>query len=567
MLVMRPLLSFLFVLAMSTQIHSQVFPDAAELKHMSARFAPTPFVVNTDELSAGDHKALAKLIEAGRNIDRLFLEQLWQGNIALYRKLLTEQSDLGKARLHLFWINKGPWSDLDAHRAFMPGVPERKPLGANFYPENMTKADFEKWVAALPPKEAAEAKGFFSVIRGDSNTGNLKAVPYSEAYQPYLKRIAELLREAGEATGNASLKRFLDLRAKALLDNDYYASDLAWMDLDAPIDVTIGPYETYNDELFGYKAAFEAYICLKDEAESNKLQSFSAHLQDVEDNLPLDPQYRNRKLGAQMPIRVVNQVLSAGDGNHGVQTAAYNLPNDERVVQQKGSKKVMLKNVQHAKFDSTLLPLSKLVLRPEAQQDLSFDWFFTHILAHELSHGIGPHEIRANGKHSSVRLELKDLYSTIEEAKADITGLFMLQFFFDKGILPGGVETERKLYTTFLASSFRTLRFGITEAHGRGMALQFNYLLDRGAFVARQDGKFEVDLMKMKSAVRSLTHELLTIEAQGDYDSAQKMLSKLAVMRPELQHALDRMNHIPVDIEPIFVTAEKLAPTKHGDEH
>jgi Peptidase family M49 len=448
----------------------------------------------------------------------------------------------------------------------MPGVPPRKPLGANFYPEDMTTADFEKWVAGLPPKEAAEAKGFFSVIRGNSKTRALTAVSYSEAYQPYLKRIAELLREAAEETGNASLKRFLELRAKALLDNDYYASDLAWMDLDAPLDVTIGPYETYNDELFGYKAAFEAYICLKDEAESNKLQSFSAHLQDVEDNLPLDAQYRNRKLGAQMPIRVVNQVLSAGDGNHGVQTAAYNLPNDERVVQQKGSKKVMLKNVQHAKFDSTLLPLSKLVLPPEAQQDISFDWFFTHILAHELSHGIGPHEIEANGKRSSVRLELKDLYSTIEEAKADVTGLFMLQFFFDKAILPGGAGVERKLYTTFLASSFRTLRFGITEAHGRGMALQFNYLLDHGAFLARHDGTFEVDVIKMKSAVRSLTHELLTIEAKGDYDSAQKMLSRLAVMRPELQHALDRMNHIPVDIEPVFVTAEKLAPAKHSED-
>ena len=305
---------------------------------------------------------------------------------------------------------------------------------------------------------------------------------------------------------------------------------------------------------------------MKDEAESNKLQGFSAHLQDVEDNLPLDAQYRNRKLGAQMPIRVVNQVLSAGDGNHGVQTAAYNLPNDERVVQQKGSKKVMLKNVQHAKFDSTLLPISKLVLRPEAQQDLSFEWFFTHILAHELSHGIGPHEIEANGKKSSVRLELKELYSTIEEAKADVTGLFMLQFFFDKGILPGGADVERKLYTTFLASSFRTLRFGITEAHGRGMALQFNYLLDHGAFLARHDGVFEVDLVQMKNAVRSLTHELLTVEAKSDYDAAQKMLSRLAVMRPELQHALDRMDHIPVDIEPVFVTAEKLAPAKHTDD-
>jgi len=527
---------------------------------MAARFAPTPLDVKVDQLSVGDRRALVKLIQVGRTIDLLFLEQLWAGNVALHKKLLADSSDSGRAQLHLFWINKGPWSDLDAHKPIMPGVPERKPLGANFYPEDMTKAEFEKWVAKLPANEAAEAKGFFSVIRRDATNGGLRIVPYSKAYRPYLERVSRDLKEAAEATDNTSLKRFLELRAKALLDDDYYASDLAWMDLDAPIDVTIGPYETYNDELFGYKAAFEAYICLKDEAESSKLQGFSAHLQDVEDNLPLEPKYRNPQLGGQMPIRVVNQVLSAGDGNHGVQTAAYNLPNDERVVQQKGSKKVMLKNVQHAKFDSTLLPISSIVLRPESQKDLSFDWFFTHILAHELSHGIGPHEIQANGKKSSVRFELKELYSTIEEAKADVTGLFMLQFFFDKGILPGGPDAERKLYTTFLASSFRTLRFGITEAHGRGMALQFNYLLNHGAFVARRDGTFEVDFAKVKTAVRSLTHELLTIEAQGDYDAAQKILSRLAVMRPELQHALDRMDRIPVDIEPVFVTADKTSP-------
>jgi hypothetical protein len=234
------------------------------------------------------------------------------------------------------------------------------------------------------------------------------------------------------------------------------------------------------------------------------------------------------------------------------------LPNDERVIQQKGSKKVMLKNVQHAKFDSILLPISQVVLPAGAQRDVSFDWFFTHILAHELSHGIGPHEITVNGRKSSVRLELKDLYSTIEEAKADITGLFMLQYFFDSGILPGGEANERKLYTTFLASSFRTLRFGTTEAHGRGMALQFNYLMDHGAFTARPDGTFEVNYAKVKQGVRDLTHELLTIEAHGDYTAAQQTLERLGVVRPVVAHTLDRLKTLPVDIQPVFITADEL---------
>jgi hypothetical protein len=272
----------------------------------------------------------------------------------------------------------------------------------------------------------------------------------------------------------------------------------------------------------------------------------------------MDAAYRNPKLAANMPIRVVNELLSAGDGNHGVQTAAYNLPNDERVILEKGSKKVMLKNVQHAKFDGTLTPISRVVLPAAAQRDLSFDWFFTHILAHEISHGIGPHEILVNGKKTSVRLELKDLYSTIEEAKADSTGLFMLQYFFDKGILQGGEANERKLYNTFLASAFRTLRFGIHEAHGRGMALQFNFLTDQGAFIERPDGTFEVNYAKVKGAVRDLTQRLLTIEAQGDYAAAKSLLDQLGVLRPSVAAALDKLKDIPVDIRPIFVTADEL---------
>ncbi|MBV9405505.1 MAG: hypothetical protein JO211_09185 [Acidobacteriaceae bacterium] len=550
------------LLLMAPFITTAAPPDAAALRQMAAKFAPTPLTVEVAGLSSGDRQALIKLIEAGHVIDHLFLQQLWSGNLSLARELQQDTSPLGQARLNLFGIYKGPWSDLDEHRAFIPRVPERKPLGANFYPEHMTREEFESWEAGLSPADAKLAKSFFTVIRRDAQTRRLEIVPYYHEWQDDLQRAATLLRDAARLTGNASLERFLESRAAAFLDDDYYESDLAWMDLDAPIDITIGPYETYNDELFGYKASFEAYICVKDEEETAKLKDFSRHLQQVENNLPIDAAYRNPKLGATTPIHVVNEILSAGDGNHGVQTAAFNLPNDERVIQQKGSKKVMLKNVQHAKFESILVPVAKRVLAANAQPDLSFEAFFTHILAHELSHGIGPHEINVNGRATSVRLELKDLYSTIEEAKADVTGLFMLQFFFDSGILPGGPAAERRLYNTFLASSFRTLRFGILEAHGRGMALQFNYFIDHGAFFINPDGTFEVDHTKIKAAVRDLTHELLTIETKGDYTAAKHLLNRLANLRPDMKRVLDRLNDIPVDIHPQFITANELVSSR-----
>jgi Peptidase family M49 len=537
--------------------------DAADLQQMTARFAPVPLRVDTSKLSAGDRAALVKLIEAGRVVNQIFLQQLWSGNLALYEKLGQDKSASGKARLDYFWLNKGPWSDLDEHKAFLPGVPERKPPGANFYPENMTRDEFERWAKTLSPEARTQAEGFFSVIRRGAD-GKLRSVPYSEAYKKDLAALAQDLRDAAQATDNATLKHFLETRAAAFLSNDYYASDVAWMDLDAPLDITIGPYETYNDEVFGYKAAFEAYINIRDDAETAKLTFFGGHMQEVEDYLPIDVKYRNPKIGALSPIRVVNEVFAAGDGDHGVQTAAYNLPNDERVVHEKGSKRVMLKNVQEAKFKSTLEPISKIVLTQPSQGALSFDSFFTHILAHEMSHGIGPHQITVNGRASTPRQELKELYSAIEEAKADVLGLFMLQHFYDRGYLKHG---ENSLYTTFLASSFRTLRFGLNEAHGKGMALQFNYLTDKGAFV-HKGGRWEVDAAKIKGGVRDLAHELLTIEATGDYLGAKRMLDTLGVLRPEMKATLAAIDKpagatpgaVPVDIRPVFATAEEIAP-------
>jgi hypothetical protein len=527
-------------------------PDLNQLNQMSARFAPVKVKYDSSKLSSGDKKALAKLIEAAKVLNHLFMDQLWSGNRELYGQLQKDTTPLGKARLHYVWLNKGPWSDLDAHTAFLPGVPERKPSGANFYPADLTREEFEAWVKTLPESERAAATGFFTVIRRDAG-GKLTIVPYSRAYADDLEHAARLLREAAELTDNASLKKYLRLRADAFLSNDYYASDVAWMDLDAPLDITIGPYETYNDELFGYKAGFEAYITIRDESLTNRLHLFAARLQEIENNLPIDAKYRNPKLGAAAPIRVVNEVYAAGDGAHGVRTAAFNLPNDERVIQEKGSKRVMLNNIQEAKFEAILKPIAARVLPKQAQGDLNFDSFFTHILAHELSHGIGPHQIQIGPRTTSVRQELKDLYSAIEEAKADITGLFMLQYLYDHG-LDHGPAAERQLYTTYLASTFRSVRFGVTEAHGKGMALQFNYLVDKGAIVLHQDGTFSMDFAKIKTAVRDLTHDLLTLEAEGDYAAAKKMLDTLGVIRPPMQKALDGLKDLPTDIDPVNET-------------
>lgn len=547
------LIAILPMLATAAQI-----PDLAQLKQMTARFAPIDMRVDVSGLSPGDKQALAKLIDASRVVDEIFMKQLWSGDVALYHKLQRDTTPLGKARLHYFWINKGPWSDLDGHIAFLPGVPERKPLGANFYPEDMTREEFENWLPTLSKEDQERATGFFTVIRRDAQH-RLTIVPYSVEYRADLGRCAADLLAAAKLTSNATLKDFLTKRAAAFHSNDYYESDLAWMDLDAPLDITIGPYETYNDEVFGYKAGFEAYVNIRDEQETAKLRFFANHLQEIENNLPIDPKYRNPKLGGQAPIRVVNEVFGAGDGNHGVQTAAYNLPNDERVVAQKGSKRVMLKNVQEAKFRATLVPISKRVLPAAAQHDLSFDAFFTHILAHELSHGIGPQQIEVSGRKTSPRLELKELYSAMEEAKADVTGLFMLAYLMDHKMLPNATFNEHQLYTTYLASAFRSLRFGVKEAHGKGMAMQMNYLMDKGAFKVNPDGTFAVDYGKVKPAVRDLDHDLLTLEATGDYSGAKRMLDQLGVIRPELQKALDRLSGIPVDIEEIFVTADEVA--------
>ncbi len=534
-------------------------PDAAVLSTMTARFAPVDIGADLSRLPTTERRALAKIVEAGRVMDALFLRQVWAGNEALLMDLLKDESPLGRARLHYFLINKGPWSRLDHNAPFVPGVPA-KPEAANFYPAGAARPDIEAWLEALPEAERMRATGFFTAIRRASATGAPASpfilVPYNIEYQSELALAADLLRQAADLTSQPTLKRYLTTRADAFLSDDYYESDVAWMELDASIEPTIGPYEVYEDELFNYKAAFEAFITIRDDAETQKLSKFGSELQDIENHLPIEPRYRNPKLGALAPIRVVNEIFAAGDGNRGVQTAAFNLPNDERVIREKGSKRVMLKNVQEAKFKLVLMPISRVALPAAAQSDVAFEAFFTHILMHELMHGLGPHDISVNGRSTTVRQELKETSSAIEEAKADISGLFALQYLVDKGVLDKSFG--RTMYTTFLASAFRSIRFGINEAHGKGIAVQLNYLIDAGAVNVSGDGTFGVVPGRIKEAVIGLTREIMTLQAEGSYAKAADMLKRLGVVRPPVQRVLDRLQQVPVDIEPKFVTAEQL---------
>jgi hypothetical protein len=529
-------------------------PDEAQLRNALARFAETPLPVDLSKMPVSERKALARLVQASRVLDPLFIRQSWAGSEAWLMKLAADPSPLGRAQFRIFLLNKGPWDRLEHDAPFLPGVPA-KPEPGNFYPAGATKAEITRWVGTLSPEQRAQATGFFTTIRRAPGGGYV-IVPYSLEYQGELARAAELLGQAAESTTQPSLKAFLQKRAEALLSNNYADSDVAWMQLDASIEPTFGPYEVYEDGWFNQKAAFEAFITVRDDAETAKLQRFSGQLQTLENALPMDDRYKNPKIGALAPIRVVNSVFAAGDGNRGVQTAAYNLPNDERTVAAHGTKRVMLRNVQQAKFEKTLVPIARVALPPAAVKDVQFAAFFTQILLHELMHGIGPQTITVKGRQTTPRLELEETYGSIEECKADVVGLWAMARLVEQGLL--SPEIGRTMHTTYLASAFRSLRFGLHEAHGKGEAVQVNWLLDAGAYRVEKDGRFSVVPDKIRGAIESLARELLTIEATGDKARAKALLERMAVNRPPTTTVIDRLNKVPVDIAPRYVTAEQL---------
>ena len=525
---------------------------------MTPLFAPVNIGADLSALPDSERQALAHIVDAARVMDGIFLEQVWAGNPSMLLSLLHSDKTARQTTLDFFLLNKGPWSRVEENRPFITDAPE-KPAGANFYPAGATKAEVSAWFDQLEGAARTDATGFFTTIRRGAD-GGFAIVPYNVEYQGPLAIAATHLRAAARATTQPTLRRYLDTRAAAFESNDYYDSDVAWMELEATIEPTIGPYEVYEDEWFNYKAAFEAFVTIRNDGETTNLARFGDHLQDLEDALPIEPSFRNPALGTLAPIRVVDVVFTAGDANRGVQTAAFNLPNDERVVREKGAKRVMLKNVQEAKFEQVLTPISAVVLPDTEQADVSFEAFFTHILMHELMHGLGPSTITVDGHQTTVRRELRETYSTIEEAKADVSGLWALHQLIDQGLVDRSLE--RSMYTTFLASTFRSIRFGINEAHGRGVAIQLNTFLDAGAVTVDITGRFTVDHRKIRDAVAALTSELMTLQATGDFDTAKQILDTRGVIRPQVERLLERLGNIPIDIQPRYVTADALAVSR-----
>ena len=517
------------------------------LKEKIDQFAKT--TVNYDESLLNENQKIVvkKIFEAAKIMDDIFQQQVYSKNSIIEQELELSEDPLDKLRLEYYNIMAGPFDRLDHDKPFVGN--ESKPLGANFYPEDLTKEEFTDWLKNHPEDEAAFTSEF-TIIRRDSE--NLIAIPYSEFYKTELTIASKLLVEASEYADNPSLKKYLQLRAKAFETNDYFESDMAWMDLkDHSIEVVIGPYEVYEDALFNYKAAFECFLTIVDPAETKKLNKFASYLNQMEKNLPIPDEHKNFDRGSESPIMVVQEVFGGGDTKAGVQTLAFNLPNDERVRKAKGSKKVMLKNLHEAKFEKLLQPIAQIVLDKEQLKYVTFDGFFNHTLMHEMSHGIGPGFINVNGTETEVKKELKETYSKIEECKADILGMFNNMYMIKHNEF--SKEFENELWVTFLAGTFRSVRFGINEAHGGGNAIIYNYLLENGAY--EFDGttqKVKVNFEKIYSVLKDLANKVLMIQATGNYQGALDIIAKYGVESESMKILINKLSVLPVDIKPEF---------------
>jgi hypothetical protein len=531
---------------------SMIKPDTPQ---RLAQLPKTAIDYDRSLLNANEQQVVARLIEASKHIDEIYWLQVSEENPAIRERLAANanRSPLDKAGYDYFIANRGRWDRLAQDEPFIApfGAAGHKPEGAAFYPADLTKEEFERYVAAHPEQKDA-LQGLFTVIRRSG--GNLETISYSKYYAEHLTAAATALREAAALTQNATMRDYLTKLAAAFFSDNYRESDMAWMDLTGPIEVVIGPYEVYEDALFNYKAAFESFVNVVDRPETEKLTVYAQHLPDMEKNLPIPDQYKNPNRGTESPIRVVQEVYTAGDARRGVQTAAFNLPNDEYVREVKGSKKVLLKNVMDAKYRLSGAPIANRVLEPSQRNLLNFDAYFNFILFHELSHGLGPGMIeQPNGERTDVRFLLKETYSTTEECKADVLGIWNILYAMEHNLL--STFNEEQLYATYAGLHFRSMRFGVDEAHGRGTAIQWNWLREQGAIVPAADGTFRVDFTKMRGGVQSLATELLTIQATGDYPRAQRLLARYGVSTPEIAAVIARMTDIPVDITPVFTAA------------
>ncbi len=496
-------------------------------------YHPVKLTSNLNHLSVNQKVMLTKLIDASKIMDELFWLQAYGKSKS---SLLDNLSD-DKVR-QFADINYGPWDRLNGDQPFLSGVDE-KPKGAFFYPQDMTKEEFE--AASFEDKD-----GLYSMVKRDEK-GELYSVPYSEAFKPQLTEAANLLREASTLADDKEFAAYLLLRADALLSDDYQPSDMAWMDMKTnPVEVVIGPIETYEDQLFGYRAAFESYVLVKDMAWSERLARFAQWLPALQKGLPVAPEYKQETPGTDADLNAYDVIYYAGHSNAGSKTIAINLPNDEQVQLEKGTRRLQLKNAMRAKFDHILLPISEQLIAPEQRKHITFDAFFANTMFHEVAHGLGiKNTLDGSG---TVRGALKEHASALEEGKADILGLYMVRQLLEAGVIEQGVLED--YYVTFMAGIFRSVRFGASSAHGKANMIRFNFFNEFGAFERNEQGLYSVNMAKMSEAIDALSNKILTLQGDGDYQGVDELVSQMGLIKPQLEEDLARLTaaDIPVDI-------------------
>ncbi|GGO63906.1 dipeptidyl-peptidase 3 family protein [Bowmanella pacifica] len=496
-------------------------------------YHPVDLTSDLSHLSGRQKQMVAVLIDAAKIMDDLFWKQAFGGD---KDKFLASIDD-PKVR-QFADINYGPWDRLDGDKAFLTNTDE-KPLGAQFYPQDMTKAEFEG-------AEFADKQGLYSMVVRDAQ-GKLTSVPYSEMYHSELNAAAALLRKASALADNQEFAQYLSLRADALLSDSYQPSDMAWMDMKTnPIELVLGPIETYEDQLYGYRAAFEAYVLVKDLAWSEKLAKYAAFLPELQKGLPVEETYKQEMPGSDADLNAYDVIYYAGHSNAGSKTIAINLPNDEQVQLEKGTRRLQLKNAMRAKFDNILVPIADQLIVPEQRQHITFDAFFANTMFHEVAHGLGiKNTLDGSG---TVRQALKEHASALEEGKADILGLYMVQQLLEKGEITEG--TLEDYYVTFMAGIFRSVRFGASSAHGKANMIRFNFFAEHGAFARDEQGLYKVDMTKMAQAIDALSNRILTLQGDGDYTGVDALVADKGVIKAQLAEDLARLTraNIPVDI-------------------
>ncbi|GHA96494.1 hypothetical protein GCM10009069_19410 [Algimonas arctica] len=516
-----------------------------DVKGQYGKFAEIRIKPDTAFLTDSERAVVNKLMQIGPLLDDVFLLQRNAENDAIRRRVAaTGDPDA----LAMFDLHYAHCDGLEDDAPFVDGL-DTCPVGGGFYPTDMTKEEFEAHLTANPSDRPAFTSGY-TVIRRNAD-GGLYAVPYSVEYSDYLDSVVRLMREAAALSEEPTLKRFLTLRADAFESDDYFESELAWMDLEGPIEIAVGPYEVYDDGLFGYKTAYEMFLTLKDPEASAALDKYKAYLPTMEANLPVADSYKNTSRGFESPIAVVDQIKGGGDNSNGVQTIAFNLPNDERVREAKGAKKVILSNVLGAKYDRILAPIGERVLVSDQAALTAKKWMSNNTLFHELSHSLGPGVITVDGRETEVRLELKDLYSGIEEGKADVMGAYNILYMMDEGELDAA--DRNAFLATYFTGKFRSMRFGTGAAHAKGAAYQYSYYREVGAveWLPEQE-RFRIDFDKLAQAISDLTGKVVMLQGDGNYAAAKAFMDKYAVLDAEAEIVLGNLNDIPYDIRPIY---------------